>query len=147
MVMQEALADIFGLLLCSHERSANELNIDNTKLARIYLLEMLRYMRRGPCDFPDAGAAYVQFKFLVECGCLKITENGNVSVYLERFYPSITKLAKHLTENILQGDDESAALFISKYCPNNDLQDCAKLIDTIGIVADTIEYEQKIREV
>ncbi|MFP3442683.1 hypothetical protein R0K18_33605, partial [Pantoea sp. SIMBA_133] len=79
----------------------NELKLNKEKLARVYLLEMLRYLRRGPCDFPDAGAAYVQLKFFIESGCLELKSNGEIHADLAGFYPAVLRLAGHLTENIL----------------------------------------------
>tara|TARA_R100000306_G_scaffold62381_1_gene69189 strand:- start:4298 stop:4969 length:672 start_codon:yes stop_codon:yes gene_type:complete len=93
MVVQEALADVFGLLICSSHRITDELQLDKETLSRVYLLEMLRYLRRGPCDFPDAGAAYIQFKFLLEVECLTLHDNGEISADLDKLYRSITLLA------------------------------------------------------
>jgi len=147
MVLQEALADIFGLLICTTSSIVNELNLNKEKLARVYLLEMLRYLRRGPCDFPDAGAAYVQLKFFVESGCLKLNSNGEIRADLTGFYPAVLRLAGHLTENILQGNIESAELFMRSYCPHHDVENCTSIMANLGVITDTIEYEQRIREV
>lgn len=147
MVIQEALADIFGFLLCSNDVVVRELQLDREKLARVYLLEMLRYLRRGPCEFPDAGSAYVQFKFFVEAGCLKLNDHSEIQMDLEMFYPAVISLAKHLTENFLQGGKNSADVFMRKYCPHHNNDACSQLMTNLGFVTDTIEYEQRIREV
>lgn len=44
--------------------------MDETHQLRVLLLEMLRYMRRGPGDYFDAGAAYIKLKWLTEHQCL-----------------------------------------------------------------------------
>jgi len=147
MVLQEALADIFGLLICTTSSIVNELKLDKEKLARVYLLEMLRYLRRGPYDFPDAGAAYVQLKFFIESGCLELNSKGEIHADLAGFYPAVLRLAGHLSENILQGNIESAELFIRSYCPHHDVENCTNIMAKIGVITDTLEYEQRIREV
>jgi len=60
MAIQKALADVFGLLMCLTEDSRQALQLDETLQLRMYLLAMLRYLRRGPYDYPDTGAAYIQ---------------------------------------------------------------------------------------
>lgn len=145
MVIQETLADIFGLLLCSSDLVVRELKLDKEKIARVYLLEMLRYLRRGPCEFPDAGSAYVQFKFFVEEGCLRLNNDGEIQVHLEKFFPTVIRLAKYLTENILQDGKESADVLMRKYCPHHDKDSCSQLMSNLGSLSDTIEYEQYIR--
>lgn len=144
MVVQEALADVFGLLMCLTEPSRQALQLNETLQLKIFLLEMLRYLRRGPCDYPDAGAAYIQLKWLTEHRCLNWSGTYYV-VDLSTVQPALTALATAMTHSVLQGDTEAALAFLQRYSPHHQREEADLLLNRLGKTVDMIEYDQKIK--
>ncbi|HEY4468251.1 MAG TPA: hypothetical protein VGN53_10920 [Klebsiella sp.] len=144
MVVQEALADVFGLLMCLTENSRCALQLDETLQVKIFLLEMLRYLRRGPCDYPDAGAAYIQLKWLTEHQCLCWRESC-FEVNLKALKPALTELAEEMTRSVLKGDLTMARQFIQQYAPHYQREEADLLLNRLGKTVDMIEYNQKIK--
>ncbi|MCW0323434.1 hypothetical protein [Pantoea dispersa] len=144
MVIQEALADVFGLLMCLTEGTRQALQLDETHQLRVFLLEMLRYLRRGPCDYPDAGAAYIQLKWLTEHQCL-YWNGTHYEVDLAAVKPALTALASAMTCSVLQGDTGKAEEFLQRYSPHHQREEAAMLLNRLGKTVDMIEYDQKIK--
>lgn len=144
MVIQEALADVFGLLMCLTEDSRQALQLDETHQLRVFMLEMLRYLRRGPCDYPDAGAAYIQLKWLTEHQCL-YWNGTHYEVDVARVKPALTALASAMTHSVLQGDTGKAVEFLQRYSPHHQREEAAMLVNRLGKTVDMIEYDQKIK--
>lgn len=144
MVIREALADVFGLLMNLTEDTRQVLQLDETYQLRVFLLQMLRYLRRGPCDYPDAGAAYIQLKWLTEHQCLNW--NGtHYEVDLASVKPTLTALASAMTCSVLRGDTGKAEEFLQRYSPHHQLEEAAMLLNRLGKTVDMIEYDQKIK--
>lgn len=144
MVVQEALADVFGLLMCLTASSRRALQLDQTLQLKIFLLEMLRYLRRGPCDYPDAGAAYIQLKWMMECQCIKWHETHFV-VDLSSVVSSIKDLATEMTHSILLGNMTDAMQFLHQYSPHHQREEAELIISRLGKTVDMIEYDQQIK--
>mgnify|MGYP007031053341 FL=1 len=118
MVMQEALADVFGFLLGVDEAIANSVGLQPAQMVRVYVLELLRYLRRGPCLFPDAGSAYIQLRFLLEAGVIDCTDSQRWSVDIEQFLGAMRSIAQALINAALTGDLSRFETFIAQYCPH-----------------------------
>lgn len=143
MVVQEALADVFGLLMCLTEPSRQALQLNEALQLKFFLLEMLRYLRRGPCDYPDAGAAYIQLKWLTEHRCLN-WDGTHYVVDLSAVKPAMTALTTAMTRSVLQGDTEEALAFLQSYSPHQ-REEADLLLNRLGKTVDLIEYDQKIK--
>ncbi|WP_244212766.1 hypothetical protein [Rahnella woolbedingensis] len=146
MMVQEALADQFGLLMCLTPQVADGLQLDRTVLARIYFLEMLRYLRRGPSSYPDAGAAWIQFNYLREHGCIEL-KAGSIDFHPELFFTQMAGLTRLMSEELLGGDTERAQAFMQQHCPHNNPEDVEVLMARLGTTNDMIEYNQLIKRV
>lgn len=146
MMVQEALADQFGLLMCLTPQVADGLQLDRTVLARIYFLEMLRYLRRGPSNYPDAGAAWIQFNYLREHGCIELTAE-TIDFHPELFYSQMAGLTRLMSEELLGGDTERAKAFMQQHCPHTNPEDVVILMERLGMTNDMIEYNQLIKRV
>lgn len=145
-MVQEALADQFGLLMCLTPQVADSLQLDRTVLARIYFLEMLRYLRRGPSSYPDAGAAWIQFNYLREHGCIELTAE-TIDFHPELFYLQMAGLTRLMSEALLGGDTERAKAFMQQHCPHTNPEDVEILMERLGMTNDMIEYNQLIKRV
>lgn len=145
MVIQESLADLFGFLMCTTEHTKHELDLDKEILGKIYLLELFRYLRRGACDFPDAGSAYIQLKYLIEEKVIDIS-NNHINVNLDILIPAFEKLVKELSETVLSDDIEKGLMFIQKYSPHHNKKDAEEIINRLGKTVDVIEYSQRVKE-
>ncbi|CAM3828626.1 hypothetical protein RABR111495_14365 [Rahnella bruchi] len=146
MMVQEALADQFGLLMCLTPQIADGLQLDRTVLARIYFLEMLRYLRRGPSSYPDAGAAWIQFNYLREHGCIEL-KTGSIDFHPELFFTQMAGLTRLMSEELLGGDTERAQAFMQQHCPHTNPEDVEVLMARLGTTNDMIEYNQLIKRV
>lgn len=146
MMVQEALADQFGLLMCLTPQVTDGLQLDRTVLARIYFLEMLRYLRRGPSSYPDAGAAWIQFNYLREHGCVELKADS-IDFHPELFFTQMANLTRLMSEQLLGGDTERAQAFMLQHCPHNNPEDVAILMARLGTTNDMIEYNQVIKRV
>jgi hypothetical protein len=69
-VLQESLADVFGILVALEV--AREGGRPATEPIAVYLAEMLRYMRREISLYPDAAAASLQLNSLIKSGALRL---------------------------------------------------------------------------
>jgi hypothetical protein len=119
MVLQEVLADVFGFLLCMTEAWRASLSLDPAVVCQIYCYEMLRYLRRAPSDFPDAGAAFVQLRFLIEHGFAKFDHYaGKISISSAEMMKGMTLLAKQLVQEVLANDVDATMRFANRYCPH-----------------------------
>ena len=130
--------------MCLTEPSRQALQLNETLQLKIFLLEMLRYLRRGPCDYPDAGAAYIQLKWLTEHRCLNWSGTYYV-VDLSTVQPALTALATAMTHSVLQGDTEAALAFLQRYSPHHQREEADLLLNRLGKTVDMIEYDQKIK--
>lgn len=118
MVVQEALADVFGFLLSVDQVIAARLRLDQEKMVRVYVLELFRYLRRGPSKFPDAGSAYIQLRILQERGVITISPTGLTNVNINHFIEAMGFIADELIKNVLAGHTVLFQQFIKKYCPH-----------------------------
>lgn len=130
--------------MCLTEDTRQALQLDETHQLRVFLLEILRYLRRGSCDYPDAGAAYIQLKRLTEHQCL-YWNGTHYEVDLAAVKPALTALASAMTCSVLQGDTGKAEGFLQRYSPHHQREETAMLLNRLGNTVDMIEYDQKIK--
>lgn len=146
MVIQEALADVFGFLLSVDARIAEGIGLESTKMIRMYVLELLRYLRRGPRQFPDAGSAYIQLRILHDVGVISGTPTIGLSLDTERFVIVMRFIAQELINAGLAGDLAQFEHFIGKYCPHRIGGEEDDFMFGLGGCDITLGYAQQIFE-
>jgi len=147
MVLQEVLADVFGFLLCSTNTWQASLSLDPSIFCQIYAFEMLRYLRRAPRDFPDAGAAFVQLQYLINHGYASYDlETGKISLSSADMVAGITMLARELSESVLAGNVPATMEFANRYCPHVNSAALDKMSAFLGQSTHTLDYVQSIYE-
>ncbi|MHC8339348.1 hypothetical protein [Pseudomonas sp. HLT2-19-2] len=145
MVIQEALADVFGFLISVDESIAGSIGLDSAKMTRMYVLELLRYLRRGPRQFPDAGSAYIQLRILHDAGVISGTPITGLTVDTDRFIETMRIIAQKLIKAALVGDLAQFERFIDIYCPHR-IEDEEDLMFGLGRCGITLGYAQQIME-
>jgi hypothetical protein len=106
MALQEAIADVYGFLMCISEPWLNISGVSRLDMCATHMAELLHYLRRGPQYFGDPGAAYVELSFLAENGFVEIDEAGRVSWNEEDFCRGMAALASALTDSTVSAPDE-----------------------------------------
>jgi hypothetical protein len=145
MVLQEALADVFGFLLCIGETWRDGLGLEPAMVCQVYCFEMLRYLRRAPKDFPDAGAAFVQLHFLIEQGYAKFgTGDGKIAISSADMIAGMIALAKQLSRSVLTGNLATVMDFANRYCPHLNRSAHDRLTSLLGRSVHTLDYVQPI---
>lgn len=144
MVIQEALADVFGFLISVDENIAGSIGIDSAKMTRMYVLELLRYLRRGPSKFPDAGSAYIQLRILRDAGVINGTPVSGMTVDTDQFINIMHTIAHQLIKAALADDLVEFERFIDKYCPHR--IEGEDLTFGLGSCSITLGYAQQIAE-
>ncbi len=145
MVLQEVLADVFGFLLCSTKAWQTSLSLELSIACQIYAFEMLRYLRRAPREFPDAGAAFVQVQYLIDRGYAAFdSETGKISLSSTDMTTGMTMLAKELSRSVLAGDVLAAMEFANRYCPHLNAAALDKMSAFLGRSTHTLDYVQPI---
>jgi hypothetical protein len=107
MALQEAISDVFGLLMAITPEWL-ELLPDGSgadEIAAIFMGELLHYLRRGPWLWGDAGAAYVELSFLEQGGYVEIDDDARVHWSTERLIEGMDALAKELVAEVVTAPD------------------------------------------
>ncbi|MBB3948557.1 hypothetical protein GGQ73_004545 [Rhizobium skierniewicense] len=138
MVMQEAMADVFGFLLSTSGPWTTVAPNASLQLASdIYIREMLRYLCRGGDDFPDAGAALIQMSFLSQHGFIDIDHvNIQINTTHDRLYAGMVALAKTFTERALANNVPGIQALINDYYRDEMARDFVKRCGVCDVVLD-----------
>lgn len=144
MMAQEAVADVFGFLLALDPEVAESLDLDPTRMVRFYVLELFRYLRRGPQHFPDAGAAYIQLKMLEDAGVLVVAEPGSIRINCEDFPSAMADIARTLLLAVMSDDIEAFDKFLKTYGTHR-VRD-TDLLFGLPICETSLLYEQSLLE-
>ncbi len=110
MALQEAIADVYGFLLCISEQWREIAGFSRLDMCATHMAELLHYLRRGPQYFGDPGAAYVELSFLAENGFVEIDGEGRISWEEEGLCRGMTALASALTESTVGAPDERGSV-------------------------------------
>jgi hypothetical protein len=105
MMMQEAVADVYGLLLALTPSWLSLAGLSAVDVADVFLAELLHYLRRGPWLFGDAGAAYLELSYLLAEGYVEMGEDGRVHWEMERLHAGMRSLAKEMAKAVLEPTD------------------------------------------
>jgi hypothetical protein len=101
MMMQEAVSDIYGLLLAFTPAWMAQTGLSKVDVSEVFLAELLHYLRRGPRLWGDAGAAYVELSYLLANDFMSLRENGHVEWEMERLEEGVRSLAKEMAHAVL----------------------------------------------
>lgn len=77
--LQEAIADAFGTAMSFTPTWLKLAGCTADDLAAVYLAEALHYLRRGPWNWSDAGAACVELSFLAGNGYIDCAADGTIT--------------------------------------------------------------------
>ena len=146
MVVQEALADVFGFQLSLDASIADSLHLQPAKMVRLYTLELLRYLRRGPRQFPDAGSAYIQLRMLHDAGAITRTGDQAWSVDTDLFIKAMGSISQALINASLTGELSRFESFIGQYSPHRLEGEEDDFTFGLGRCDTTLGYAQRIFE-
>jgi hypothetical protein len=105
MMMQEAVADVYGLLLALTPSWLSLAGLSAVDVADVFLAELLHYLRRGPWLHGDAGAAYLELSYLLAEGYIELQPDGQVKWEMERLHEGMRSLAKDMAKAVLEPSD------------------------------------------
>lgn len=110
MMLQEAIADVFGFLLAASDAWSSIGTISLDALGAVFMAELLHYLRRGPWLFGDAGAAYLELAFLLEHGYVTVCAEDDQIVWdPPRLLTGMTELARRLVAHVVEPCSPGAA--------------------------------------
>jgi hypothetical protein len=123
VVLQEALVDVIGILMAL-DIAQSDSSYRAGRVAGVFLVELLAYLRRGVEWFPDSGAAAIEFAFLVQQGALVVDPQRRLSWNLVDVRAALVMLAGVLTRSVIETDVPVAADLIERYLvdPSKDVQ-------------------------
>ncbi len=102
MMMQEAVSDVYGLLLTLTPTWTALTGLSPVDIADVFLAELLHYLRRGPWLYGDAGAAYVELSYLLANGFMVLRPDGHVEWEMERLHEGMRSLAREMASAVLE---------------------------------------------
>lgn len=105
MMLQEALADVYGFLLANTRSWRDVSNVSTLDYAAGFMAESLHYVRRGPWHCGDAGAAYLELSYLAVNGFVDVGTDGTIRWELDRLCDGMHQLALELAQAILEAQD------------------------------------------
>lgn len=109
MMLQEALADVYGFLLATTARWREIAGITVSEVCAAFLAESLHYLRRGPWFHGDSGAAYLELGYLAQGGHLIIRPSGHIEWTVDGLCEGLRQLAILLADMLLAAKDERFA--------------------------------------
>lgn len=116
MMMQEAVSDVYGLLLTLTPTWLSLIGLEPTDVADVFLAELLHYLRRGPWLYGDAGAAYMELGYLLANDFMDLLPDGRVSWEMERLHEGMRSLAREMAAAVLEpGDALPCKRFVANY--------------------------------
>jgi hypothetical protein len=116
MMIQEALADVYGYLLGLTPAWLSQSDVSATDLSVTFLAELLHYLRRGPWLHGDAGAAYLELSYLAANNYVEIDGDGHIVWETERLYEGMRALAGELADAVLSPSDaQPCARLVAQY--------------------------------
>jgi len=105
MMMQEAVSDVYGLLLTLTPTWLSLIGLEPADIAGVFLAELLHYLRRGPWLYGDAGAAYVELGYLLANDFMERQPDGRVRWEMERLHEGMRSLAREMAAAVLEPTD------------------------------------------
>jgi hypothetical protein len=106
--LQEAIADAFGSCMALTPTWLELAGCSARDMVQVYLAEAIHYLRRGPWNWSDAGAACVELSFLAGNGYIDVAPDGQISWETERVVEGLHALAAHLEQNVVSAPGKDA---------------------------------------
>jgi hypothetical protein len=99
--LQEAIADAYGTAMSFTPTWLELAGCTADDMAAVYLAEALHYLRRGPWNWSDAGAACVELSFLAGNGYVDVAEDGTITWETARVIEGVHKLAAAMESEVV----------------------------------------------
>ncbi len=116
MMIQEALADVYGYLLGLTPAWLAQSGVSATDVSVTFLGELLHYLRRGPWLHGDAGAAYLELSYLAANGFVTVDSSGRILWDTERLHEGMRALARELASTVLEPSGaQPCARLVARY--------------------------------
>jgi hypothetical protein len=142
--LQEAIADAYGSCLAFSPEWLEFAGCSADDMAAIYLAEALHYIRRGPWNWSDAGAAHVELAFLAGNGFLDVDANGTITWETEKVIEGSHQLAATLEREVVSAQDpEQVEAILEQYGWREDgplAPAVIKIRDQLGGVPTSLAY-------
>lgn len=119
VVLQEAAADVFGILVTT-EVWAERHGLSQGDVLTYHLAECLRYANRGLGHFPDSDGMLFQLGYLAAVGALTVEERATGPVLRSdpaTVLAGVRSLARVLADALLHGEAEPALALHATYGP------------------------------
>jgi len=106
--LQEAIADAYGSAMSFTDTWLELAGCTLDDMVAVYLAEALHYLRRGPWNWGDAGAASVELSFLATHGAIDVHPDGTISWETERVVKGIHRLCAALERDVVSAPESAA---------------------------------------
>jgi hypothetical protein len=114
--LQEAIADAFGTAMAFTPTWLELAGCTADDMAAVYLAEALHYLRRGPWNWSDAGAACVELSFLAGNGYIDVAEDGTITWETARVIEGIHALSATLEREVVSAPSkENVQAILDQY--------------------------------
>lgn len=105
MMLQEALADVYGFLLTTTSPWLEVAGLTLDEMCAAFMAESLHYLRRGPWHHGDSGAAYLELSYLALGGHISTASTGELQWTIDGLCEGMRNLATELAETLLAARD------------------------------------------
>jgi hypothetical protein len=106
--LQEAIADAFGSGMAFTQTWLGLADCSLDDMVAVYLAEALHYLRRGPWNWGDAGAACVELSFLATHGAIDVAPDGSIAWETERVVDGVHELCATLERDVVSAPEGAA---------------------------------------
>lgn len=114
--LQEAIADAYGTAMAFTPTWLELAGCSAEDLAAVYLAEALHYLRRGPWNWSDAGAACVELSFLAGNGYIDVADNGVITWETAKVIEGIHALCATLEREVVSAPSkENVQAILDQY--------------------------------
>jgi hypothetical protein len=145
MTLQEVLADLFGLMMVVGGPWSEIANLRNDVAVRVFVTEMLRYLRRGEANFPDAEAAFFEFSFLEANDFIRIDwDQRKIITSVESLITGCRQLLMLLIKTALANDVDGTTSIIKQYGVGTRMEFSTKFRNCFGQCNEVLEYVQTV---
>jgi hypothetical protein len=103
--LQEAIADAYGSAMSFTDTWLELAGCSLDDMVAVYLAEALHYLRRGPWNWGDAGAASVELSFLATHGAIDVHPDGTISWETAAVVEGVHKLCTMLERDVVSAPE------------------------------------------
>jgi hypothetical protein len=106
--LQEAIADAYGSAMSFTDTWLGLAGCSRDDMVAVYLAEALHYLRRGPWNWGDAGAASVELSFLATHGAIDVAADGTISWQTDDVVKGVHELCATLERDVVSAPEGAA---------------------------------------